>query len=47
MGSHIDLNGYFIHKGQRVILRIIAANHDADRFSCPNQLDVTRRDGAI
>jgi Cytochrome P450 len=29
-----DLNGYFIHKGERVILRIIAANHDPDRFSC-------------
>jgi cytochrome P450 len=40
-----DLNGYFIRKGERVILRIIAANHDPDRFSCPNQLDVARRDG--
>jgi cytochrome P450 len=40
-----ELNGYFIRKGERVILRIIAANHDPDRFSCPNQVDVTRRDG--
>jgi hypothetical protein len=43
--TDIDLNGYFIHKGERVILSIIAANHDPDRCSCPNQLDVTRRDG--
>jgi Cytochrome P450 len=42
-----DLNGYFIRKGERVILRIIGANHDPHRFSCPIQLDVTRRDGAI
>jgi cytochrome P450 len=42
-----DLNGYFVRKGERVIVRILAANHDPDRFSCANQLDVTRRDGAI
>jgi cytochrome P450 len=40
-----DLNGYFIRKGERVILIIIGANHDPARFSCPNQLDVTRLDG--
>jgi cytochrome P450 len=43
--ANIDLNGSFIRKGERIILRIIAANHDPERFSYPNQVDVTRRDG--
>ncbi len=41
--ADIDLNGFFIRKGERIILRIIAANHDPARFSNPNQVDVTRR----
>jgi hypothetical protein len=41
--ADIDLNGCFIRKGERIILRIIAANHDPARFSNPNQVDVTRR----
>jgi cytochrome P450 len=43
--TDINLNGSLIRKGERIILRIIAANHDPDRFTCPNQLDITRRDG--
>jgi cytochrome P450 len=41
----IDLNGCFIRKGEQIILRIIAANHDPDRFACPSQVDFTRGDG--
>jgi len=40
----LHLNGFFIRKGERVVLRIIAANRDPDRFSNPNQVDVTHRD---
>ena len=40
----IDLNGVSIRKGERIILRIVAANRDPDRFSCPEELDLTRRD---
>jgi cytochrome P450 len=43
--ADLDLNGSFIRKGERIVLRIIAANRDPDRFSNPNQVDVTRRDG--
>lgn len=42
--ADIDLNGAFIRKGQRIILRIVAANRDPERFSCPDQVDITRRD---
>jgi cytochrome P450 len=42
--ADIDLNGAFIRSGERIILRIVAANRDPERFSHPNQLDVTRRD---
>ncbi len=37
----INLNGFDIHKGERIILRIIAANRDPERFSNPDQVDVT------
>lgn len=40
----IDLNGVSIRKGERVILRIFAANRDPNRFSCPDEFDVTRSD---
>jgi cytochrome P450 len=43
--TDIDLNGSFIRRGERIILRIIAANHDPERFYCANELDVTRRNG--
>jgi cytochrome P450 len=42
--SDLNLNGALIRKGERIILRIIAANRDPERFFHPNQLDVTRRD---
>jgi cytochrome P450 len=42
--ADIDLNGTFIRRGERIILRIIAANRDPERFSRPNQVDVTRYD---
>jgi cytochrome P450 len=42
--ADIDLNGAFIRTGERLILRIIAANRDSERFSHPNQVDVARRD---
>lgn len=42
--ADIDLNGVLIRKGERVILRIIAANRDPERFAHPNELDVIRRD---
>jgi cytochrome P450 len=43
--ADLDLNGFFIRKGQRVVLRIIAANRDPERFTEPHRVDVTRRDG--
>ena len=40
----VVLSGVRFRKGDRLILRIIAANHDPERFACPHQLDVLRRD---
>jgi len=37
------LGGASIRKGDRLILRIIAANHDPARFTDPNELDIHRR----
>jgi len=42
--ADIDLNGSFIRRGQRIILRILAANRDPERFSHPHHVDVTRSD---
>jgi cytochrome P450 len=42
--ADIDLNGASIHRGERVILRIIAANRDPERFCHPNQVNIARRD---
>jgi cytochrome P450 len=42
--TDIDLNGALIRSGERIILRIVAANRDPERFSHPNQVDVARRD---
>jgi cytochrome P450 len=41
----LDLNGFSIRKGERIILRVVAANRDPERFSDPHRVDVTRRDG--
>ncbi len=39
----VEINGANIKKGERVALRILAANKDPERFSHPTQMDVTRR----
>ena len=39
----IDLNGVAIRKGERIVLRVFAANRDPVRFSDPGRLDVMRR----
>jgi cytochrome P450 len=41
--ANIDLNGASIRRGERIILRIIAANRDPERFSHPNHVDLARR----
>ena len=38
----IDINGVCIRKGERIILRVIAANHDPARFRNANQLNIAR-----
>jgi len=38
----IDINGFQIRKGEHIVLRIIAANRDPERFSNPDRLDLTR-----
>ena len=43
--ADINLNGASIRTGEQIILRIIAANRDPERFSHPHQVDVTRGDG--
>ena len=40
----INLNGISIRKGDRILLRVFAANHDPARFAEPNMLDCARRD---
>ena len=39
----IDLNGVAIRKGERIVLRVFAANRDPERFSDPDRFDVMRR----
>jgi cytochrome P450 len=41
----VDVNGVFIRRGERVILRIIPANRDPERFFDANEIYVTRRSG--
>ena len=38
----MDLNGFRIRAGERIVLRIIAANRDPERFSNPDQVDLIR-----
>lgn len=38
----LEIDGSMIRKGQRMILRIVAGNHDPERFSDPDAVDVTR-----
>jgi cytochrome P450 len=42
--ADIHLSSAFIRRGERIILRIIAANRDPERFSHPNQVNIARRD---
>jgi cytochrome P450 len=37
------LNGTPVRNGERVILRIVAANRDPERFHRANEIDITRR----
>ena len=39
--NDVELSGCRIRQGERVLLRVIAANHDPERFSCPHQTDIT------
>jgi len=39
----VVLNGYLIRKGERIVLRITAANRDPERFHNPNEVDIARR----
>lgn len=41
----LNLNGAPIRKGDVLILRIIEANRDPERFACAHQLNITREDG--
>jgi cytochrome P450 len=41
----LQLNGTNIRKGDRILLRIVAANRDAQRFSCPHEVDILRHEG--
>ena len=41
--TDISINGTQIRTGERIILRIIAANRDPNRFVHPNEVDITRR----
>jgi cytochrome P450 len=43
--DNVQLNGLDIHKGQRVVLQVEAANRDPEKFVLPNRLDVQRRGG--
>lgn len=42
--ADVNINGASIRRGHRVILRIVAANCDPERYSCPDKVDVKRRD---
>jgi cytochrome P450 len=39
----VDLGGFAIRKGERIVLRVFAANRDPERFSDPGRFDVMRR----
>jgi cytochrome P450 len=42
----VDIGGRQIAKGQGIILLLGAANHDAEVFSDPERLDLTRREAS-
>jgi cytochrome P450 len=41
----MTLNGCLVRKGDRIVLRLIAANRDPSRFSKPHEVDIKRSDG--
>jgi cytochrome P450 len=41
----IDINGLAVRKGERIILRVIAGNHDPDRYPEASDLRIARRGG--
>lgn len=43
--GEIVLGGAHIHQGERIILRVIAAKHDPERFPNANELDIGRGGG--
>ncbi len=45
-GEDINLHGFTIRAGQRVILALGAANRDPARFSNPDRLDIGRKDAS-
>jgi cytochrome P450 len=44
--ADVSINGVHIRKDDRIILRIFAANRDPERFTHPNEVDITRPGGA-
>ena len=43
--TDVTLNGASVREGDRLVLRIIAANRDVARFQCPHQVNVAVYDG--
>ena len=43
----LSLNGALIRRGDRVVLRIVAANRDPERFADADRLDIGRRGGHL
>jgi cytochrome P450 len=39
----VELNGVYIRQGERVVLRVLAANLDPEHFPEPDRVDVSRR----
>lgn len=40
----VELNRQLIRAGERVFLRMVAANNDPERFAHPEEIDFSRRD---
>jgi cytochrome P450 len=44
--ADVMINGIQIRKDDNIILRIVAANRDPERFANPNEVDITRSNGS-
>jgi cytochrome P450 len=42
--ADVDINGCHIRRLDRIVLRVIAANSDPEYFTCPRDVQVTRRE---